>query len=101
MVRLRTSTAPTYLRGHVERVATTCATLMKYSSQLARGLMSSGMTAWYGRRLSVQVQGDSQPSGDRVPDARRSRHARARDSGELGKIPALRAHPRGAQGCAA
>src|SRR5690606_17702780 len=43
IVRLRTRTAPTYLRGHVERVATTCAMLMKYSSQLARGRLSSGI----------------------------------------------------------
>src|SRR6266542_3610063 len=44
IVRLRTSTAPTYLRGQVERVATTCAMLMKYSSQDARGRMSSGIS---------------------------------------------------------
>src|ERR1051325_11169927 len=37
IVRLRTMTAPTYLRWQVDRVATTCAMLMKYSSQDARG----------------------------------------------------------------
>src|SRR5262249_57969506 len=34
--------APTYLRGQVERVATTCAMLMKYSSHDARGRGASG-----------------------------------------------------------
>src|SRR5512145_2937029 len=43
MVLLRTMTAPTYLRGHVDRVATTCAMLMKYSSHEARGRISSVM----------------------------------------------------------
>src|SRR3954463_14691327 len=45
-------TEPTYLRGQVERVATTCAMLMKYSSHAARGRISSGMRhrtpRWYG-----------------------------------------------------
>src|SRR6476661_2333031 len=43
IVRFRTMTAPTYLRGQVERVDTTCAMLMKYSSHDARGRSSSGM----------------------------------------------------------
>src|SRR5204863_1510609 len=36
MVRSRTITAPTYLRGQVDREATTCAMFMKYSSQDTR-----------------------------------------------------------------
>src|SRR5215831_11186136 len=40
-------TAPTNLRGHVERVATTCAMLMKYSSQDARSMPA---TIRYGPR---------------------------------------------------
>src|SRR5438046_9125934 len=43
IVRFRTMTSPTYCRGHVERVATTCAMLMKYSSHDARGRIASGM----------------------------------------------------------
>src|SRR5262245_49179581 len=42
MVRFFTMTAPTYLRGQVDRVATTCAMLMKYSSHDARGRGSDG-----------------------------------------------------------
>src|SRR6185436_11414446 len=57
IVRLRTSTAPTYLRGQVERVATTCAMLMKYSSQEARSDVV-GHESCYGLWLGVQVQGD-------------------------------------------
>src|SRR5262245_50812670 len=58
MVRLRTSTAPTYLRGQVDRVATTCAMLMKYSSHDARGRMSSAM-----RRILQRCYGPRPMSG--------------------------------------
>jgi hypothetical protein len=39
MVFSRTITAPTNLRGHVDRDATTLAMFMKYSSQEARSAM--------------------------------------------------------------
>src|SRR5688500_19685156 len=99
MMRSRTSTAPTYLRGHVERVATTCAMLMKYSSHDARGRISSAMrhgTARGGSQMlwsasdvgwgcEEQVQGHGDPPGDAVPDARRSREARAGDPRDVGR----------------
>jgi hypothetical protein len=42
MLRSRTMTAPTCLREQVDRVATTFATFMKYSSQLTRGGVAEG-----------------------------------------------------------
>src|SRR5882724_6138905 len=57
MIRLRTITAPTYLRGQVERVATTCAMLMKYSSHDARGRSSSAMPHPNSRRTRWRADG--------------------------------------------
>src|SRR5262245_12284658 len=55
----------------------------------------------YGPRLSVQVQGDSQPSGDRLPHARRSREARAGDPDRVGGEESLRTDSGCPRGCTA
>src|SRR5215813_5862191 len=113
MIRLRTITAPTYLRGQVERVATTCAMLMKYSSHVALGGRtssamlhpSSPARAACGRRRrdrlwsssdvgpgdEVEIQGYGHPAGYPVPDAGRSGAARAGDPRALGPDEAVRA----------
>src|SRR3982751_5484965 len=66
MVRLRTSTAPTYLRGQVDRVATTCAMLMKYSSHEARGRTSSAMS----RSLARILRRDGACGGSGIVESR-------------------------------
>src|SRR5215217_537487 len=64
----RTITAPTASRGHVERVATSCAMRMKYSSQEGRAFFSA---SW---ELEVSMVGSSKGSIESVSSVAQSRN---------------------------
>src|ERR687889_489529 len=64
----RTTTAPTASRGHVERVATSCAMRMKYSSQEGRAFFSAACF------LEVPIEGSLKGSIQPIPRVAQPRH---------------------------
>src|SRR5215210_7773382 len=64
----RTTTAPTASRGHVERVATSCAMRMKYSSQEGRAFFSAACSS------EVSTEGSLKGSIQPIPRVAQPRH---------------------------
>src|SRR5918993_5286847 len=64
----RTTTAPTASRGHVERVATSCAMRMKYSSQEGRAFFSAACSS------EVSIEGSLKRSIQPIPRVAQPRH---------------------------
>src|ERR687897_3039892 len=64
----RTTTAPTASRGHVERVATSCAMRMKYSSQEGRAFFSAACSS------EVSIEGSLKRSIQPISRVAQSRH---------------------------
>src|SRR5919202_6784121 len=90
----RTTTAPTASRGHVERVATSCAMRMKYSSQEGRAFFSAACSP------EVSTEGSLKRSIQPIPRVAQARYdervlieLRVQSCGVESNVGVLARHP--------